>query len=585
MPRSRITRGKFRAEVLSNGLIASAANLTIKPSVPRKVKKQEWQEQAWYWYDVVEVFHYAVQWIGNTISRATLVALEDGAPTKNQVALDALESFFGGSANHGEFLRQSSVHFTVAGGCYTVAEEVDGEDQWQVVAEVDVRIAPDGTYKVFGEEVDDDLTFIMRSWRPHPRKNRLSDSPARPLLPILSILDELTKYTAAQLDSRLAGAGLLLLPLEVSFPTPAQAPEGQEQQTGLDAFIQDLGADMMAAKKDRGDSSSVVPTIVQMPGEWLDKVQHLTFWSELDEHVSTRETEAIRRLALGLDMPADSLEGGRVNHWGAAQIDDSLIKSHAEPLLELICAAVAEGYLRVILEEGGMSSEDAANFSVGYDDAGMRLRPNRSKEALEMWDRGELNGMALRRENGFEEDDAMSDDERKEWLLLKLAQGSPSPELVEAAARELGIEIKTVPVPDGQDSKGVRPLPRSLEEHPVRKVEPDTRDAAAAALLATAEAAVFRALERCGNRLKSSGCSLAGVPTVTAMDRYQFVQLSKEQLSFVLEDAWSNLGRYDLGDFDVQKLETHLDNYTRMLITSQREYNRDLLAKYLGLVA
>lgn len=582
MPRST-TRGKLKAEVLTNSLIASARNINLrKTAQPTAIKQQEWQERAWYWYDTIEVFHYAVQWVGNTLSRAKLLVLENGETTANQAALDALESFFGGSDQHGEFLRQSGIHMTVTGEYYTIGVEVDGEDEWRVAAAVEVKVSPEG-YKVEGVEVDDDGAFIMRSWRPHPRKINISDCPTRPLLPILSQLDELTKYVSAQIDSRLSGAGLLLLPLEISFPTPAEGADGT-QQTGLDNFMSELTTTMSLAKADRGSAAAQTPIGIQAPGEMLDKIQHLTFWSELDEHTVELRKEAIHRLALGLDMPPEALEGtGESNHWSAWQVEDSLIKSHSEPLLALICAAVTEGYLRVILEEGGMSPEDAATFTIGADTADMRLRPNRSKEALELGDRLLLSNEAIRRENGFTETDAPSEDEVKHSLLLKLAQGSPDTSAVRAAARQLGVDLGEDPALDA--APGERPLPRSLEEHPTQDI-PDTRDAEAAALLAAAEGAVFRALERAGNKLKSTMTQMQGLPDgLRAVERYRYVKLSKVGLDGVLEDAWGNLDLLSLsGGKTLAQYETHLDNYVRMLISSRSPYDRSLLATYLNLV-
>jgi hypothetical protein len=143
MPRSRISRGKLAAEVLTNGLIASAMNLTARQPSSRKVKKSEWQNNCWYFYDTIEVFHYGVQWVGNTLSRAKLIVLKDGAVTDDALANQALDAFYGGRDNHGEFLRQSGVHMTVAGEGYCVAKETGGREEWYVAAAVEVKNGPE----------------------------------------------------------------------------------------------------------------------------------------------------------------------------------------------------------------------------------------------------------------------------------------------------------------------------------------------------------------------------------------------------------------------------------------------------------
>lgn len=585
MPRSsRTVRGKLAAEVLANGLIASATNIsaTTPPEGAsfKRGKRQEWQTQAWYWYDTIEVFHYGVQWVGNALSRAKLLVTENGKPTTNQVALDALASFFGGADQHGEFFRQAGIHMTVCGEGYIYAEEVDDEDAWIVAPAVEVKRIGQTTYKVFDDEVDTGDVLLIRFWRPHPRKPTASDAPTRPLLPILSQIDELTKYVSAQADSRLVGAGILKIPTEVTFPTPVTGADGKTQQVaGVEGFIAELARTMAKAKRDRGSAAAAVPTIIQAPGEHLDKIDHLTFWSELDENAMGLRQEAIRRLALGMDMPPEALLGnGDTNHWSAWQIEDSLIKSHIEPLLELLTRALTTGYLRVLLIESGMSPEDAATFDMTADTTEMRLRPNRSKEAVELWDRGALSTAALLRENGFDETTDMPDDgERENWLLMKLAQGSPNPEAVEAAARKLGVDLG----PLGGEPAGERPLRRSLEDHPVND-PPERRDEAA--LIAAGEAALFHALTRAGNRIKSTVAKLEGIPReVAAADRYMFVTLTKSQLDFVLEDAWGLLDRLTLPDgVKPENFETALDNYARLLISNRQAYDRATLGRYLA---
>lgn len=590
MPRSRIRSGKLAAQTMSNALIASARNLTLRPPGPvKRIRGNEWQRSCWHSYDVVEVYHYAVQWVGNTLSRAKLTVTKNGKPTDDKYANQILNEFFGGPDQHGEFLRQAAVHMTVAGEGYLVEDRDGDEDWWGVVAAIEMRETATG-YRFDGQELDADNALVMRFWRPHPVRPNQSDCPTRPLLPVLNQMEKLTMYVDAQLDSRLTGNGLMLFPNSMAFPVPSTDGEGDtSQQAGLLAFMKEWAEVMSAAKQDHASAAAMVPTAAMGEGEDLDKVRHLTTWTPLDEHAPALRDECVRRIALGLDMPADALlpaasDGGGENHWGAWQTDDSLIKAHAEPLLALITQALTSDYLRVRLtDEFGMAWEDADEFAIEADTADMRLRPNRSKEAIEMWDRGELNGVSLRRENGFDETDAMAGDEKKAWLLLKVAQGSPSPEYVQWAAAQLGIPVPPELMAQAdEETRGERPLPRSLKEHPTQ--DPPERPAAAAELLAAGEMALFRCLERVGNRSKTIG-ALGTVPAnVKAIDRYQYVMLTREQLNDAMIDAWSNLDRMTLPEgVMLSQFETALDNYARMLISSRNPYDRGLLGKYLAL--
>lgn len=584
MPRSSIDRGKFAAQTLANGLIASARNLTADAKGrPAKVIRSQWELAGWNAYDTIEVFHYGVQWVGNILSRAKLTLLENGKESTNPEALAVLDAFFGGSDQQGEFLRQSGIHMTVAGEGYILGVEGSDGDIWRTPAAVEVRGDGISSYTIEGEKYDPADILLIRYWRPHPRKYNLSDSPTRSLLPILSQIDELTKYVSAQADSRLSSAGVLLVPNEITFPSQQADANGVvSQANAATAFLKELAETMAAAKANPQSAASRVPAMLQGPGDQLEKVRLLTFWTELDEAVGGLRDEAIRRLALGMDMPPEALLGtGDVNHWGAWQIEDALINSHIEPLLALIVDAVTIGYLRVVLIESGMDAETAKTFKVGTDTSTMRLRPDRSKEAGELWDRGALSDQTLRRENGFDETDAPSKDETTLWLAKKIAQGSPAPDQVAAAAKMFGVNLPTGDAPTTELPGGQAPLPRSLEEHPTRSI-PDTQDASA--LVAMSEVALFAALSRAGNRIKSTAAKIEGIPQgVPSMDRYLYVKLSKSQLDFVLEDAWPILSRITPPEgISIETVETALDNYARLLITNQQPHDRGILARYLA---
>src|SRR4029079_12876610 len=94
-----------------------------------------------------------------------------------------------------------------------------------------------------------------------------------------------------------------------------------------------------------------------------------------------------------------------------------------------VCSyAVTSEYLQPSLE--GLVP-DPENYFCIADTSSIRLRPNRSAEAIELFDRGELSGMALRRETGFQPEDAPPVEEFTKWLLRKIAIGSTSPEMTD----------------------------------------------------------------------------------------------------------------------------------------------------------
>ena len=414
---------------------------------------------------------------------------------------------------------------------------------------------------------------IIRMWNPHPRKRILADSPCRAVIGPLNEIETASRHISAQLISRLAGAGVLFVPSEMTFAKPANVTI-PEALGDIDPFMVTLGTTMSQAINDPGDPAALVPIIVKTAADNIDKVKHLTFWGELDQQAGTIRTEAIRRLALGLDLPVEVLLGtGDVNHWGAWQIEESSIKAHIEPALEVICAALTTDYLRRVVK--------GTKAVVAFDTTALRLRPNRSKEALELYDRGEIDGDALRRETGFEGTDKMEPDEMQAWLLKKVAGGSATPEMVNAAIKLLiGVDLGG----SGDTMRESRPDP-SLQDHPEHEI-PDgpsapTRrkmeregDARAAALYATCNALTYRALERAGNRLKNR----AGVrpPGVIAEEMHCHVPVTTQSIPLLLEGAWTTLPRLLQGtDASPKVVQQALEVYLTSILTSQVPHDPD----------
>lgn len=545
-----------------------------------------WQDQAWRWYDTIGEFRFACSWVGNVLSRAVLHVHHGDEKVTDGDALDALDALFGGYDGQKEMFRQLGIQFTVAGEAYIVAEAggANVTDKWWVVAATELTRAGDDIWKIGKHEVKNPL--VIRLWRPHPRSNKAPDSPTRAVLPVLGEIDGLTKHVAAQIDSRLAGAGMLLLPDNISFATTSTSTPGEDgplnSQADLDPFLDELMQTMMTAIKDRSDPSALVPILLQANGEYLDKVRHLTFSTPLDEQALELRKEAIRRLALGMDMPPEVLTGtGDVNHWGAWQIEDASIKAHTEPLLQIIVQSLTEGYLWPYLEATGMDEDEARGYHFVADTAKMRLRPDRSKEAVELYDRGVLGPEALLVENGFIPADAMSDNERRDFFTRKVASGMTTPELVAAALSLLGVNLPVQQITVSEREHPAVDTP-SLKEHPEHDPpDPNARRHRRTEEAAMAEVVVIRALERAGNRIKSKykdRISL-GAENVAPHTLHRFtMSLTPTQVDDVLLDAWTILG-------NLPKMETitasMLDRYVRMLFTNNMPHESQTFRAFL----
>ena len=290
---------------------------------------------------------------------------------------------------------------------------------------VRLNLGTDGSALV---EVSADEVYMVRVWRPHPARYWEADSPTRACLPILRELIGLTRHISAQIDSRLAGAGILVVPSSASAALASDAAD-QNAYGAPDPFVAALMDSMLRPIENRDDASAVVPLVVTVPDEAADKMSHLTFSSALDAGARDLRDEAIRRLALAQDAPPELLLGsGAMNHWGAWLTREDTVTTHIEPVLALICDALTSQYLRPVLLSAGLGEDEVRTLSVGYDVSALVARPNRSEEALNLHRAGAVSDEALREASGFDDSDAKPLDERA--LMQALAMVSKRPDLM-----------------------------------------------------------------------------------------------------------------------------------------------------------
>jgi hypothetical protein len=189
--------------------------------------------------------------------------------------------------------------------------------------------------------------------------------------------------------------------------------------------------------------------------------------------------------------------------------EEQTISAHIEPALDDFVGALTDGFLRLVVEN--------TTKVLAYDTAALRMRQDRSKEAMEWYDRGVLKAEVALKETGFDPaNDMMNEEEHRTWLLNRLVSGSPSPEQMQAAFLLLtGKELPLTALPGAEVSRNDEPRgiagpdqPPSLEDHPYEgppREQHDHSDAPFSAQVASAEVLVLRALEKAGNVLLNSG--------------------------------------------------------------------------------
>lgn len=425
-----------------NNVTASAAVIP-----PRRMHDPEYtseQDQLWDYYQRLEEFSAAVNWKANAISRVRLIAAEfmpggdEPMPITEGPIADLVANFAGGIGGQSQILGETAIHLNVPGeGWLCGVENIFGEVSWRVYSadELRVRRTTEGGQNVdryqvkvgesarAWESLPED-TLVVRFWRPHPRWGWKATSRAAYALGAMKELDLINRRIIAETISRMAANGVILYDRgKLGFPelpNPASAES-------VDPFAQVL---VDVGSKGVADPTSAQATIKIPIGADLgdsdikiaDLIHVVDLSNPFSERMLDQRAAAVTRLATALDIPAEQLTGlGEMNHWGAAQIEEAGIKVHITPDMEMICHAFTEGFLYPTLEAEGreLVGPRGGRPVIWYDPSEIVMRPDRSKEAIEAYDRGELSGRALLRELGFSETDQPDEAELTRIIELR----------------------------------------------------------------------------------------------------------------------------------------------------------------------
>lgn len=575
-----------RAEQQPNALTAAAAPVA-SPRTELIRNTDGWQNEAWEFYDTLGEFRYGTEWVSAMLSRVRLYAakLEPGAdePVRAEAgtAVDLMTVLSGGVAAQAQLMSGFGTQLGVPGEGYLVGETVNGVEKWAVRSTDEVRAAR-GHFEVIDENTANNGTqwrplgsdsLVTRVWRPHKRWHYKADSPARAARGKMRELELINRYIMAQFLSRLASAGVVLFPDEVAFPVKEEFAEA------ADPFVAEWIEIAATAIANPGTASAVVPIPIKVPAEYVDKIRHIDFTLQLDEKILDKRESAIKGLATMLNMPAEILLGmGDVNHWGAWQLEEGALKTHIAPEAELICQAITQGYLQPRLKASGV--EDFAQWVVWYDMSELTLRPDRSADALQLYDRMEINGTALRRETGFDEADKPNDEELKEQglkvIIKTLPSGGPSALGVLTGQR---VDITSV-TPDGA---APTKAPASDAEPDAERNPPDAEQADHAAANRTREMAAEARQERMAQQarelhavrftvgrppdlLHPAGCAQHAYSCPFTHAALKLADLPRPGTSGTYEARLDPYGRFTIG-----QLSPHLD--TSGFLTTTRSLN------------
>ena len=499
------------------GLTAAAAQIKMNDKGEaeyfrnrRQSSSSAWQTEAWEYYDAIGEVKYAFNLVASVVSRIKLYAavVENPAdapvPVRSTDAIDQrlgqateralsrLDSAYGGQAG---LLRDAALNLSVTGECYLVqmparpgsgipeSWDIRSIDEVQIDAKNNYGIAPRRDY-LPGQNAGVSTTskgrgiiplpqsaFVGRIWRAHPRFSDEADSSLRGLLDLCAELLLLNRTFRATARSRL-NAGALYLPDGLSVAASPDPDYPYDDSTDLDpGFTPEESADefedqlidaMTTPIRDEDSASAVVPLIIRGPAELGDRIKQFKFERSFDPALAARSDRVLDRILQGLDVPKDIITGlANVKYSNALQIDESLYKTHIEPLMLLIVDALTVVYLRPYLKATGFSDADVERVTIWYDPSQVATRNDRAADADAGFDKMAVSYDTWRRTHGFSETDAPSPEEVA--LRLIFEKGAVTPELTEAVIGAIAPELMAS-TRTAQQSTSVAPVPPELQQ-------------------------------------------------------------------------------------------------------------------------
>lgn len=600
-------------------LVASAVrirNLEGRGWQSYKFGDTSWQTEVWRLYDVIGELRFLADWIGSACSRVRIYVAEvdkNGRVQKevtDKKIAGLADNLFGGPTQKAELIRLLGINLTLVGDAYIIGRSTDDpeSDEWFVLSCSELkkynRTGVVEFTNMFGEpeQLDPENDMIIRVWTPHPRRTQWAQSPTRAAMPMLWEIERLTRYVFSQIDSRLVSAGLLPIPKEVSFPDEDADIPGAE---GLAQALMKAGSRSL---KGEGTAAGVIPMIVEMPEEALGKINVVQFGSELSTQSKELKTEALRRFATAMDIDPSILSGaGEANHWGAWQIMEGQIKVHIEPLMTRICDAITKAYLKAALKA---IKADPARYVFWYDTAPLVVRPERGKEAREMYKEGIVGRETVIQLNDLKLSDIPDEKEDARNFIRELMLRDANLFQIPAVRELAGISKEMLPPetvfpaqggagppPPPAPPTGITPTPGqalpvdSVAQNAPGGPPPATPPAGLAAsasvapinMFVIANATVLRAMELAGKRL--AGNQHRHQFACPAYEFHTKIKVTgEEHAARLLNGTWDHLSvlaeQVDPA-LDVTGLKAALDRYCSTLLTRGIPHRVELLGEYL----
>lgn len=405
---------------------------------------EAWIRDAYGYYNVVGEIAFVMNLTADTLSSCTITPMEKDdsvAPggskeTADERVLRVWDNFVPAKGGKPELMRRAALQIQIAGESYLIGHPTEKKSDglvWEFCSTREIQyLGPDHIRRDFGGWGGKPImdlpvgTDISRFYRPDPEFGTRSDCALKHLLSIAQEVVLLSMVVDAVAKSRLS-AGILFIPEEMSLGPEDEMVDDSDDGDQRDPFTQELIEQLIEPVAERDSQASLVPLIMRGPGEFFDKVKLIDVARDLDKLFSELRKEAIHRLAVGLDVPPEMLEGkSNLSHWGSYNVDSQFISKHVVPIGVLLSEFLTESYLRTsLIAYEGMSEEEAGKYYLKFDASKITSKQDASGNARAAWDRVAISDNAYLRENGFDESDAPTEEEKKIRDLRNLMEAEP----------------------------------------------------------------------------------------------------------------------------------------------------------------
>jgi len=523
---------------------------------------EQWQTDAWYYYDVVGEMQTPISHIANAVSKADLFGAETDpqtglitGPTDDARAQLAASLCLGGIGRRAQLQYFLAVCWLVPGEAYVIIRGRgvrDGKaqpDEWLVLS--NKRVTVKGKAWTYQDPITLEWVTLgstdrmIRVWSPHPEDQSKANTSIRSALPVLREIEKASMNLSSVLDSRIATAGMHAIPQEVDLPLTGDNTSAAEEFS--DMLLRAASAGIASP----GTAAAQVPVILSMPGELIDAFVkgRITPDTAMDQTVIDLRRDDLSRLAAALPMPKSVAEGSQAesNHWSAWQVEEETYKVWIEPLLDRVGDAFTEFWYRPVL--AAMGVQNVERHTLAWDTTGIVARPDATEDLNYLYENGLVSDDYRRQESGIPDDAIPSEEETQLRRLERVVMGAPTlaadPEIgrrlfgFEVAPAAAGVDPEAADVsagnelePAGARDSGARDS--GAREIPSQRTEPDAEDVPNG-LVAAAELIVFDALSRAGGRL------------LTREHRGQYGTTPKHELHTVIQAAAGDVDRL-MGD-------------------------------------